>query len=439
MLNSSHKIARVTEGSPAENAGLIPGDIITKINNAQLVDIFDYHYYSDDADITVELLHEDGTTSTVFVEKEEGEDLGVIFCNGLMDDYKSCSNKCAFCFIDQMPPGMRETLYFKDDDTRLSFLQGNYVTLTNMKMADLDRIIAYKLGPINISVHATNPELRVKLLHNRFAGDILEKIKKLYDAEIPMNAQVVACPGLNDGEELDRTIFDLLQFAPVMSSMSVVPVGVTKFRDGLFPLRTYTSEEAGKVIDQIEHWQSIAMERFGNHFVQASDEWYILAGRPLPEADNYDGFIQLENGVGMLRLLKEEVLDALEDIKKPIFMKRRHVTIATGKLAAPFMKELSDIITEKFNKVTVNVITITNDFFGEEITVSGLITGQDLIAQLKDKELGDALLLSCTMLRSGEEVFLDDITLQELEKSLQVKTRIVQSDGRDLVYAIIGR
>lgn len=439
MLNSSHKIAQVTEGSPAENAGLIPGDIITKINNAQLVDIFDYHYYSDDADITVELLHEDGTTSTVLVEKEEGEDLGVIFCNGLMDDYKSCSNKCAFCFIDQMPPGMRDTLYFKDDDTRLSFLQGNYVTLTNMKMADLDRIIAYKLGPINISVHATNPELRVKLLHNRFAGDILEKIKKLYDAEIPMNAQVVACPGLNDGEELDRTISDLLKFAPVMSSMSVVPVGVTKFRDGLFPLRTYTSEEAGKVINQIEHWQSIAMERFGNHFVQASDEWYILAGRPLPEADKYDGFIQLENGVGMLRLLKEEVLDALEDIKKPIFMKRRHVTIATGKLAAPFMKELSDIITEKFNKVTVNVITITNDFFGEEITVSGLITGQDLIAQLKDKELGDALLLSCTMLRSGEEVFLDDITLQELEKSLQVKTRIVQSDGRDLVLAIIGR
>ncbi|MBR1622389.1 MAG: PDZ domain-containing protein, partial [Pseudobutyrivibrio sp.] len=248
MLNSSHKIAQVAERSPAENAGLKPGDIITKINNAELVDIFDYHYYSDDANITVELLHEDGTTNTVLVEKEEGEDLGVIFCNGLMDDYKSCSNKCAFCFIDQMPPGMRDTLYFKDDDTRLSFLQGNYVTLTNMKMADLDRIIAYKLGPINISVHATNPELRVKLLHNRFAGDILEKINKLYDAEIPMNAQVVACPGLNDCKELDRTISDLLQFAPVMSSMSVVPVGVTKFRDGLFPLRTYTKEEAGKVI-----------------------------------------------------------------------------------------------------------------------------------------------------------------------------------------------
>jgi len=427
------------EDSPAERVGLTPGDIIKKINDVELVDIFDYHYYSDDADITVELLHEDGTTSSVFVQKEEGEDLGVIFCNGLMDDYKSCSNKCAFCFIDQMPPGMRETLYFKDDDTRLSFLQGNYVTLTNMKMADLDRIIAYKLGPINISVHATNPELRVKLLHNRFAGDILDKIRKLYEAGIPMNAQVVACPGLNDGAELDRTISDLLQFAPVMSSMSVVPVGVTKYRDGLFPLRTYTKEEAGKVIDQIEHWQQEAMKQVGNHFVQASDEWYILAGRPLPEADRYDGFIQLENGVGMLRLLHEEVLDALEDIKKPLFMKKRHVTIATGKLAAPFMKELADIITEKFNRVTVDVVTITNEFFGEEITVSGLITGQDLIKQLKERELGDSLLLSCTMLRSGEEVFLDDITLSELEQTLQVKTRIVQSDGRDLVYAIIGK
>lgn len=439
MLNESHKIGTIAEGSPAERAGLIPGDIIKKINDVELVDIFDYHYYSDDANITVELLHEDGTTSQVLVEKEEGEDLGVIFCNGLMDDYKSCSNKCAFCFIDQMPPGMRDTLYFKDDDTRLSFLQGNYVTLTNMKMADLDRIIAYKLGPINISVHATNPELRVKLLHNRFAGDILDKIRKLYEAEIPMNAQVVSCPGLNDGEELDRTISDLLDFAPVMSSMSVVPVGVTKFRDGLFPLRTYTKEEAGKVIDQIERWQQVAMERIGNHFVQASDEWYIIAERPLPEADRYDGFIQLENGVGMLRLLHEEVLDALEDIKKPLFMKKRKVTIATGKLAAPFMKKLGDIITEKFNKVTVEVIPIVNNFFGEEITVSGLITGQDLIEQLKDKDLGDNLLLSCTMLRAQEEVFLDDITLSELESTLQVKVRIVQSDGHDFVHAIIGR
>ena len=304
---------------------------------------------------------------------------------------------------------------------------------------NLDRIIAYKLGPINISVHATNPELRIKLLHNRFAGDILEKINKLYQAEIPMNAQVVACPGLNDGAELDRTISDLMEFAPVMSSMSVVPVGVTKFRDGLFPLRTYTKEEAGKVIDQIEHWQNVAMERFGNHFVQASDEWYIIAERPIPEASRYDGFIQLENGVGMLRLLKEEVLDALEDIKRPLFMRKRTCTIATGKLAAPFIEQVVGIIMEKFPKVKVNVIPIRNDFFGEDITVTGLITATDLMAQLRGLDLGDDLLLSHNMLRAGEEVFLDDITLTEVSQTLQVHTRIVQSDGRDLVYAILGK
>ncbi|MCR4693846.1 MAG: DUF512 domain-containing protein [Pseudobutyrivibrio sp.] len=439
MLNSSHKIKSITVDSPADKAGLICGDIITKISGVELKDIFDYHYYSDDADITLTVLHADGSVEDVFVEKEEGEDLGIIFENGLMDDYKSCSNKCVFCFIDQMPPGMRDTLYFKDDDTRLSFLQGNYVTLTNMKMEDLDRIIAYKLGPINISVHATDPELRVKLLNNRFAGDILDKIKKLYDAEIPMNAQVVACPGLNDGPALDKTIGDLLEFAPVMGSMSVVPVGISKYRDGLYPLRTYTKEEAATVIDQIEKWQDIAFEKYGTHFVQASDEWYILAGRPLPEADRYDGFIQLENGVGMLRLLKEEVLDGLEDIKKPLFMKKRNVTIATGVLAAPFIKDLAELIMEKYKKITVNVIPIQNDFFGNEITVTGLLTGQDLIAQLKDKDLGDELLLSHNMLRATEEVFLDDITLSELSQTLQVKVRIVQSDGRDFLWAILGK
>lgn len=439
MLNSSHKISEVMTDSPAYNAGLKSGDIIKKINNVELKDIFDYHYYSDDKDITVEVLHENGESEELFVAKEEGEDLGIIFVNGLMDDYKSCSNNCAFCFIDQMPPNMRETLYFKDDDTRLSFLQGNYVTLTNMKMEDLDRIIAYNLGPINISVHATNPELRIKLLHNRFAGDILVKIKKLYDAGIPMNAQIVSCPGLNDGPELDRTISDLLMFAPVMSSLSVVPVGITKFREGLYPLRTYTSSEAADVIDQIEKWQNIAMDKVGSHFVQASDEWYILANRPLPEADRYDGFIQLENGVGMLRLLYEEVLDTLEDIKKPLFMKSRFSTIACGKLAAPYIEKIVELVHEKFPKINAQVIAIRNDFFGEDITVTGLITATDLINQLKDKDLGDSLLLSCNMLRSGEEVFLDDMTLTDVCNSLQVKSRIVQSDGRDLVYALLGK
>lgn len=439
MSKTSHEIAQIAEGSPASLAGLQVGDVIEKINGVVLVDIFDYHYYSDDAEIDIDVTHKDGSSSSLHISKEDGQDLGIIFVNGLMDDYKSCSNKCAFCFIDQMPPNMRETLYFKDDDTRLSFLQGNYVTLTNMKMEDLDRIIQYKLGPINISVHATNPELRVKLLHNRFAGDILDKIRKLYEAEIPMNAQVVSCPGLNDGPELDRTISDLMQFAPIMGSMSVVPVGITKFREGLYPLRTYTKDEASAVIDQIERWQEIAMEKYGNHFVQASDEWYILAERELPEADRYDGFIQLENGVGMLRLLKEEVLDTLEYIRKPLFMKKRKVTIATGKLAAPYIKEVSELVSTKFPKVEVNVIPIINHFFGEDITVTGLITATDLIDQLREVELGDQLLLSCNMLRSGEEVFLDDITLTEVEQTLQVNSRIVQSDGRDLVCAILGK
>ena len=439
MSKTSHEIERVSVNSPAEMAGLKPGDVILKINNVELIDIFDYHYYSDEAELTLEVAHPDGGIEIFNISKDEGEDLGIIFKNGLMDDYKSCSNKCVFCFIDQMPPNMRETLYFKDDDTRLSFLQGNYVTLTNMKMEDLDRIIAYKLGPINISVHATDPELRKKLLNNRFAGDILDKIKKLYDAEIPMNAQIVACPGLNDGPQLDKTISDLLEFAPIMGSLSVVPVGITKYREGLYPLRTYTKEEAGKVIDQIEHWQDIAYKKFGTHFVQASDEWYITAERPLPESDRYDGYIQLENGVGMLRLMMEEVLDAIEDIKKPLFMKKRQVTIPTGKLAAPFMTEICNEIMAAYPKAKVRVIPITNDFFGPEITVTGLITGSDLINQLKKIDLGDELLLSCNMLRSGEEIFLDDITLDQLAQTLQVKTRIVQSDGRDLVNAILGR
>ena len=437
-MSNSHEIASVTKGSPADKAGLKTGDIIIKINNVVLKDIFDYHYYSEEAVLDLEVKHPNEEIDVIHLEKDEDEDLGIIFVNGLMDDYKSCSNKCIFCFIDQMPPGMRETLYFKDDDTRLSFLQGNYVTLTNMKMEDLERIIAYKLGPINISVHATDPELRCEMLHNRFAGDILDKIKKLYDAEIPMNAQIVACPGINDGKQLDKTISDLLQFAPVMQSLSVVPVGLTKYRAGLEDLRIYTPEESAAVIDQIENWQIIAMDKVGSHFVQASDEWYITAGRELPEADRYDGFIQLENGVGMLRLLMEEVMDALEFIKKPLFMKKQRSTIVCGMLAASYLKEIAGKVTEKYPKLLAEVVPIRNDFFGETITVTGLITGQDLIAQLKGTDLGDRLLLSCNMLRAGEEVFLDDITVSQVEDALQVKVRIVQSDGADLVKALMG-
>lgn len=437
METNSHQIATVEEGSYAKRVGLCPGDRIVKINGVVLEDIFDYHYYSDDADLVLTVERCNGATEDVEVHKEIGEDLGIIFENGLMDDYKSCHNKCMFCFIDQMPPGMRDTLYFKDDDTRLSFLQGNYVTLTNMKEKDMQRIISYHLAPINISVHATNPELRCKMLNNRFAGDIIDKIKLLYDAGIEMNAQIVLCKGVNDGEELERSIRELLQFYPYMQSLSVVPVGLSKYRKGLYPLESFEKEDAIEVLRIIHKWQDISMKDHGKHFVQAGDEWYLLADMELPAEERYDGFIQLENGVGMIRLLINEFEEALEEECHHLFMRKKTISIATGKLAAPFIRELCDKLQQKFPKVTVQVYPIVNEFFGEKITVSGLICGQDLIHQLQDKALGDKLLLPCNMLRSGEDVFLDDVTLDEAKTALQVPVDIVKSSGQDFVKCIL--
>lgn len=433
----SHKIKSVSEGSPADGI-LMADDELLAINGAVLNDIFDYHFYSDDESLDIKLLR-DGQEMLVHIDKELSEDLGILFVNGLMDDYKSCRNKCVFCFIDQNPPGMRETIYFKDDDTRLSFLQGNYVTLTNMSLEDLDRIIAYKLAPINISVHATNPELRCKLLNNRFAGDILAKIDKLAKAMIPMNAQVVLVPDLNDKEELDRTIGDLFSFHPCLESMSVVPIGMTKYREGLYPARAFTKEEALAVVKQIEKWQAVAMEKYGTHFVQASDEWYITAGLPIPEEEHYDGYNQLENGVGMVRLLIDEVHEAIENTKKPFFPKKRKVTLVSGVLVQPEIEKLFNDVCEKFTHISGQSLAIRNDFFGPSITVTGLITGGDLIAQLKDRDLGDELLIPCNMLRVDEEVFLDDVTLDQVRDALQVKVSIVQSSGSDFVNAILGR
>jgi putative radical SAM enzyme (TIGR03279 family) len=330
-----------------------------------------------------------------------------------------------------MPPGMRETLYFKDDDSRLSFLQGNYITLTNMKEHDFERIIQYKLAPINISVHTTNPELRCMMLHNRFAGTALEKLDRLYEAGIQMNGQIVLCKGVNDGAELERTISDLSKYLPYMESVSVVPVGLSKYRDGLYPLEPFTKEDALDVINTIEKWQNICMEEHGLHFIHASDEWYLLAGLPLPEETRYDGYIQLENGVGMLRLLETEFQDALEE-KSGDSVKRK-VSIATGKLAAPFISKLMEDLKKKYTETEVMVYDITNEFFGERITVAGLITGQDLKKQLKNQDLGEKLLLPCHMLRSGEEVFLDDVTVSELSEYLQIPIEIVDSDGAILL------
>lgn len=436
--NFEHKIRAVLPGSIAEELELEPGDVLLAVNDHEIEDVFDYHYYTNEEYLTVLVRKPDGEEWELEIEKEFEEDLGIEFESSLMDDYRSCRNHCIFCFIDQMPPGMRETLYFKDDDSRLSFLQGNYVTLTNMSDHDIDRIIHYHLGPINISFQTTNPDLRCKMLHNRFAGDVFPKIRRLADAGIELNGQIVLCRDINDGAELERSISDMTSYLPALRSVSVVPVGLSKYREGLYPLKPFDAQSAGEVIDLIESWQKKIYPQYGVHFVHASDEWYLLAGRPLPEEERYDGYLQLENGVGMLRLLKEEVEETLAEVKPDRETPKRRVSIATGRLAGSFLKELGKRIETVHQNVTLQIFEIRNDFFGESITVSGLITGQDLIAQLKDQDLGDELLLPTNMIRSGERVFLDDLTIEDAEEALGISIRIVESGGRDLVCAVTG-
>ena len=435
MSERGHIIKSVDPDSIAEQLELEPGDAVLSIDGKVLEDIFDYEYYINSESILMVVRKKNGEEWELEIENEY-EDLGITFENGLMSEYRSCKNNCIFCFIDQMPPGMRETLYFKDDDSRLSFLQGNYVTLTNMSDHDIKRIIEFKLAPINISVHTTNPALRCKMLHNRFAGEALQKIRQLYEAEIPMNGQIVLCKGVNDGEELERTIRDLSEYLPYMESVSIVPVGVSKYRDGLYPLEALNGEDARVVLDIVKRWQKKLFEAHGSHFIHASDEFYILAGLPLPDEKQYDGYIQLENGVGMIRLLEEEVLAALTKLEGD--NQSEEISIATGKLAAPYIEEHAKKVMEKFPGRSVHVYTITNEFFGEQITVAGLITGQDLIRQLKGQKLGSRLLLPECMFRSGEEVFLDDVTKTDVQNALQVQVDIVKSSGQDFVQAVLG-
>jgi len=388
-MKKGHLIKSVDPGSIAEEMELEPGDVLLTIDGDEIEDIFDYEYKINSEEITLLVRKKNGEEWELDIVNEY-QDLGITFENGLMSDYRSCRNKCIFCFIDQMPPGMRETLYFKDDDSRLSFLQGNYITLTNMK--DIERIIRFKLAPINISVQTTNPELRCKMLHNRFAGEALQKIDRLYEADIPMNGQIVLCRGVNDGAELDRSIRDLTKYIPAMQSVSVVPVGLSKYRDGLYPLEPFTPEQLGDTIDLIEKWQKKIYAEHGIHFIHASDEFYMGAGRPLPEADRYDGYIQLENGVGMIRLMEEEIAEALEQLHpgEAGEVCPEEISIATGRLAAPYIKEYVERVCRQFPGKKVHVYAIRNDFFGERITVAGLITAKDLIAQLKNSRLAAA-------------------------------------------------
>lgn len=436
MKLRKHMISRVLPDSIAEELGLEPGDRLVSVNGQPVEDVFDYRYLMNEELVVLLVEKPDGEEWELEVEKEYEEDLGIEFENGgLMDDYRSCSNKCMFCFIDQMPPGMRETLYFKDDDSRLSFLQGNYLTLTNMSEHDIDRIIQYKLSPINISFQTMNPELRCKMLHNRFAGEIFDKVKRLKDAGIIMNGQIVLCRGVNDGAELERSIRELTAYMPQLESVSVVPVGLTRYRDGLYPLEPFTKEDACEVLDLIHGWQEKLYKEWGNHFIHAGDEWYILAERPIPEEKTYDGYLQLENGVGMVRLLDEEVAQTLAGMTGDD--RKIHRTIATGELAAPFLRKHVESVRKKYPNVDIQVFAIKNEFFGGKITVAGLITGTDLISQLKGKDLGDRLLLTNHMLKSGEPVFLDDVTVDDVQNALQIKVSIVESSGADFVSSLI--
>lgn len=436
MKKHEHIVETVEKDSIARELGIEPGDRLISINGQEIEDIFDYQYYVEDEELLLLIEKPDGEQWELEIEKDADESLGIGFGAGLMDEYRSCCNRCIFCFIDQMPPGMRDTLYFKDDDSRLSFLQGNYVTLTNMSEHDIRRIIKYRLEPINISSQTTNPELRCRMLHNRFAGDALKKVDLLYQGGIEMNGQIVLCKGVNDGEELERSIRDLTRYLPLLRSVSVVPVGLTKFRDGLYPLEPFTKEEARQVLEIIHRWQKKIYEEYGLHFIHAGDEWYLLAEEEVPEEERYDGYLQLENGVGMLRLLFNEFEDAFRQQKGD--QRSAELSAATGKLAYPYIRRMAERIEERYPGVKIHVYCIRNDFFGERITVSGLITGGDIIAQLKGKRLGSRLLLPCNMLKADEDVFLDDLTVKEVSDALQVSVDIVKSSGQDLVDAMLG-
>ena len=429
-------IASVDRRSSAERSGVRPGEKLIAINGHPVVDVLDYRFFGYDRNPELELEEPGGERRVVRVRKPEGEDLGLNFDTYLMDKARSCANNCIFCFVDQMPPGMRKSLYFKDDDARLSFLMGNYITLTNLSQRELQRIIDLRISPINVSVHTTDPELRARMLCHKRAGDSIAVMRRFAQAGITMNCQIVACPGINDGPALERTLGDLAEMAPAVSSVAIVPVGLTKFREGLYHLEPYTAEQAGAVIDLVEAFGRRQMEKSGSTFAWCSDEFYLLAGRDLPEKSYYEDMNQLENGVGMLRLLTSQAELALEDV--PGDLAPRSCTIATGAAAAPFVREILEKAMVACPALRGEVRPIRNDFFGETITVSGLVTGGDLIAQLKETNLGQRLLIPSNMLRSGERVFLDDVTVDQVEKELGIPVQIVEAeDGFALVDILL--
>lgn len=426
----------VTPGSPADKAGIKRGDYLLRINGNNITDVLDYRYYLSEEKVNL-LIHRGPDIFETKIRKPRYDDIGLEFKTFLMDDKKSCRNKCVFCFIDQLPKGMRETLYFKDDDSRLSFLMGNYITMTNMSDEEIDRIVTMKMTPINISVHTTNPELRVKMLNNKNAGKILQNMKKLASAGIEMHCQIVLCKGLNDKKELERTMQDLKALYPSVSSVSIVPAGLTCHRENLYPLSPFTPEECGEVIDAVTAFADKCAKEFGCRLFYLGDEIYIKAKRKIPEEDDYDGYPQIENGVGMIRSMYEEFKDASSDLSEYDIYKRRSISIATGEAAYEFIKMLSDELVAKCSGLSINVYKIRNDFFGENITVSGLLTGVDVYRQLRGKRLGDLLLLPANMLKRDEELFLDNMTPDELGDRLRVKVAFCDASGYDFVEKIL--
>ena len=428
-------ITSVDPCSPAERAGVRPGERLREISGHPIQDVLDYRFFGYDKNPVLTLESEQGSRK-LRVKKGEGEDLGLNFETYLMDKARSCANRCIFCFVDQMPPGMRETLYFKDDDARLSFLMGNYLTLTNLSEREIQRICDLRISPINVSVHTTDPELRCRMLQNRRAGESIEVMRRFAKAHITMNCQIVACPGLNDGPALDRTLRELGEMHPAVESVAIVPVGVTRYREGLPEIHPYTGEQAAALIDQVEAFARDFLAEYGTSLAWCSDEFYLLAGRELPEKGYYEDMDQLENGVGMLRLLLSQAELAAEDDFS-------HLTpspfaVATGVSAAAFIRQAAALVQQNCPALKGTVYPIVNDFFGHTITVSGLITGKDLIAQLKGKDLGQRLLIPSNMLRSGEQVFLDDVTVDEVSKALGVPVTVVAAeDGFALVDAML--
>lgn len=433
------KIENIKENSIAEEVGIEKGDIVLSINDSPVTDIIEYKFLVNEDYIVVVVQKPDGEEWEIEIEKEVDEDLGIVFENSLIDDTRSCRNKCIFCFIDQLPKGMRETLYFKDDDSRLSFLDGNYITLTNLNDFDIQKIIKYKISPLNISVHTTDSDLRVKMLNNRFAGQIMSTLKRLVNGGICLNCQIVLCPGVNDGINLDKTIDDLSKLYPYLKSIAVVPVGLTKHREKLFELEPFNKQKSIDVIEQVENWQLRLKKKYKTNLVYLADEFYIMAEKDFPKYREYEDFPQIENGVGLIALFEKQFYDYLKHLDKVhINCNSRELSVVTGASAYDFINRLCIDLGKRYKNIKINVHKVINNFFGDTVTVAGLITGNDIISQLAGKNIGDELIIPECMLRYQDNVFLDDVTIDTIERRLNIKIRVCAVNGRDFVVNILG-